>query len=179
MSCGEVSLSSMGVTVTTPSFVGSVQEAGDYRDIKKCRLNLTLLCYNGSASSWNQVTVPKFRVALRQDAVRACAQAPGAPSLRESSADIIAVGQPTGVSDVTPMILSPRPNDAPTDPVLEAEAALEAAFQDLVARAVAAGWKPMVVAQALVSLSIAQTAAAMAEVEADRHIGRTTDTEVN
>ena len=77
------------------------------------------------------------------------------------------------------MILSPRPNDAPTDPVLEAEAALEAAFQDLVARAVAAGWKPMVVAQALVSLSIAQTAAAMAEVEADRHIGRTKDTEVN
>jgi len=77
------------------------------------------------------------------------------------------------------MILSPSPTDALTDPVLEAEAALEAAFHDLVARAVAAGWKPMVVAQALVSLSIAQTAAVMAEVEAERHIGRTGDADVN
>ncbi|MCZ8315494.1 hypothetical protein [Phreatobacter sp.] len=77
------------------------------------------------------------------------------------------------------MILSPRPTDAPTDPVLEAEAALEAAFQDLVARAVAAGWKPMVVAQALVGLSIAQTAAVMAEVEGERHIGRMGDADVN
>lgn len=77
------------------------------------------------------------------------------------------------------MILAPRPTDAQTDPVLEAEAALEVAFQDLVSRAVAAGWKPVVVAQALVSLSIAQTAAAMAEIEAERHIGRTGDADVN
>lgn len=77
------------------------------------------------------------------------------------------------------MILSPRPSEMMTDPVLEAEAALETAFQDLVARAVKAGWAPVVVAQALVSLSIAQTASAMADIEAHRHMAASADREMN